>query len=251
MARTVPQIRVGTCGWSYPHWRGVLYPPGLPQNRWLDAYAAQFASVEINASFYRLPKGSTFATWAATVPEGFVFAVKASRYITHVRRLRDCQEPLARLFDSASELGDKLGPVLFQLPPDFREDLGLLAAFLDELPRGRRFAFEFRHPSWLAGDVSALLASRGCAICAAASGGPAEPWPDDQPFRYVRLHAGRGGPDFEAKELDRLTDLLSRDIRAWRDVYAYFNNDVGGFAVKNARELIVRMTATGRQQMAA
>lgn len=245
-------VHVGTSGWSYPHWRGTLYAPDLPASRWLDAYALAFRTVEVNYSFYRLPSRRVFAGWAQRVPDGSLFAVKASRYITHVRRLRDCAEPLVRLLDSASALGDRLGPILFQLPPNLPKDLDLLDDFVDLLPRDRRFAFEFRDPDWLDGQVADLLVDRGCALCAAASGGPPTLWPDSQPFRYVRMHAGTSGVSFGDAEIDALALKLARDCRAGREAFVFFNNDVGGHAVTDARRLLARLDAIEpRRQLAA
>ena len=140
-------LHVGTSGWSYPHWAGVFYPSDLPQRSWLHYYARHFSSVELNSPFYRLPSRQAFAAWRDKVPPGFVFAVKASRFITHVKRLKDPAEPLERLFDAVGGLGEKCGPVLFQLPPSMNADMERLDAFLAALPKGRRTTFEFRHSS--------------------------------------------------------------------------------------------------------
>ena len=161
---------VGTSGWQYRDWRGVLYPAGVAQRRWLEYYASQYATVENNGSFYRLPSPGTFADWRARTPEGFVMTVKASRYLTHVRRLRDPAEPVGRLMRAAAGLGDRLGPVLLQLPPDFRADPGVLDECLGEFARaavaGRvRVAVEFRHESWFTDEVRQLLERHRAALC--------------------------------------------------------------------------------------
>jgi uncharacterized protein YecE (DUF72 family) len=160
---------VGTSGWSYKHWRGPFYPPGLPTSGWLAHYHAQFATVELNNSFYRLPQEKTFRNWSEAVPKGFRFAVKASRFITHIKRLRDCEEPLETFLGRARLLGEALGPVLYQLPPNFHckpENMDRLADFLSLLPRDVRHVFEFRHDSWFNNDVFFLLRLHNAGFCA-------------------------------------------------------------------------------------
>ncbi len=158
-------LLVGTSGWQYKDWRGVLYPPGLPVRLWLEEYAAAFPTVEVNNAFYRLPSRETFASWRERTPPGFVAAVKASRYLTHVKRLRDPEEPVERLMSRATALGDRLGPVLLQLPPTLQADPALLDACLRCFPESTRVAVEPRHPSWWTPDVRAVLESRGAALC--------------------------------------------------------------------------------------
>jgi uncharacterized protein YecE (DUF72 family) len=244
------EARVGCSGWSYAHWRGVVYPEGLPQRRWLEHYVTLFDTVEINATFYRLPRRATVASWAEETPSEFLFAVKASRYLTHVRRLRDpgagierfyaCMEPL-----SASK---KLGPVLWQLPETFHRDDDRLANALDELPPGRH-CFEFRHASWFTPDVYALLREHGAALVIGDH--PARPFQAHEltaDWAYVRFHHGRRGRrgNYSERELD----AWARRLRSWRreaDVYAYFNNDWEGFAVRNGRRLArLLQDASGR-----
>ena len=166
------RIWVGTSGWMYRDWRDLVYPEGLPKRLWLHHLSRRFPTIEINASFYRLPTAETFDRWRLEVPPGFRFAVKMSRYLTHLRRFRDPAEPLARFWDRARHLGDRLGPVLFQQPPTFARDLGLLRELLDALPDEMRAAFEFRHPSWHDDEVLAALDDAGAALVLADSPAP-------------------------------------------------------------------------------
>lgn len=238
-------IRVGTSGWQYDDWRGVLYPEGLAKARWLARYAEAFSTVEVNNSFYRLPSAATFARWREQTPEGFVVAVKASRFISHVRRLRDCQGPVALFWERASELGPRLGPVLFQLPPRFRADPERLAGFLDVLPGGMRAAFEFRDRSWeLEPSVLELLDRRGCAFVLADRPGARVPGIVTGGWAYLRFHQGtEWGPDYPREKLRRWADRIA-GLEA-REVYAYFNNDTGGAAVRDAATLRDLLRARG------
>ncbi len=230
---------VGTSGWHYEHWRGRFYPPALPKSRWLAFYAQTFPTVEINASFYRLPTEKALRTWYAQTPPGFTFALKASRLITHYRRLRDVAEALATFCARARLLGDKLGPILFQLPPDLTRDDALLAEFLATLPCDLRHAVEFRHPSWFAPPVFALLEHHGAAFCIVSLAGFACPLVATAPFIYLRFH-GSEGPYYGAYGGEALT-RWSRQIKDLaadrREVYAYFNNDYLAQAVGDARTL--------------
>jgi uncharacterized protein YecE (DUF72 family) len=158
-------LHVGTSGWQYRDWRGFLYPDDLPVRRWLEHYVGAFATVEVNSTFYRLPPTETFASWARTLPAGFVMALKASRYLTHIKRLGDPAEPVARFLERAAPLGAYLGPVLVQLPPNFKVDAPRLADALDRFPRTCRLAVELRHPSWFDDTVPELLAERNVALC--------------------------------------------------------------------------------------
>jgi len=241
------EIRVGCSGWNYAHWRnGVFYPPRCPAGRWLAFYAERFDTVEVNATFYRLPRTSAVARWVEETPDDFVLAVKASRYLTHVKRLRDVPEHLPRLLERIEPLlgSPKLGPLLWQLPPNFRRDLDRLAATLEHLPRGLRHAFEFRHPSWFCDDLYTLLREHDVALVI----GDRREVHDFQVheltagFTYVRLHAGTRGArgNYSPAELDEWAGRL----RAWSgevDVFAYFNNDWEGFAPANALGLRERL----------
>jgi len=230
-------VLVGTSGWQYRHWRGCFYPEGLPQRAWLEYYAARFAVVESNNAFYRLPDPHTFAAWAGRTPDDFVFAVKASRYLTHVRRLREPEEPVRRFMDHARHLGAKLGPVLLQLPPNLPADPPALDRTLAQFPAAVRVAVEFRHPTWLSGEVRDLLTARGAAFCLADSPRRATPVWRTAPWTYLRLHQGRASPApcygraALAGWAGRLADGWGPDAT----VYVFFNNDPGCCAVRDAR----------------
>jgi uncharacterized protein YecE (DUF72 family) len=242
-------IRIGTSGWSYEHWRGVLYPERGPTRDWLERYAAVFDTVEVNASFYRLPARETVRRWAEQVPRGFCFAVKASRYLTHVRRLREPEDGIALLEERLQPLGehDSRGPLLWQLPPDFRRDDERLAGLLEALPPGRH-AIEFRNDSWRDDDVYELLRAHGVALVVAhrfPEG--SSPWVDTAGWWYLRLHRGSGERGrYPRRQLERWAERIEH---APGDVYAYFNNDWEGFAVENARSLveILGSSAPGRR----
>lgn len=236
------RARVGTSGYVYPHWRGRFYPADLPVRAWVPFYAREFDTVELNNPFYRLPAAETFAAWRAAVPAGFVFAVKASRFLTHVRRLRDPREPLELLLARARALGEALGPVLFQLPPTFRLDLGRLDGFLAALARQRvvprlRAVLEVRHPSWLEDAALARLRDAGVALCLAD-------WPDlairgpvTADFVYVRRHGASGFGAYGARRLAADARAIRDWLRRGHDVYVYFNNDAQAYAVRDARAL--------------
>ena len=235
---STPSIRVGCSGWQYGHWRGSFYPASLPQSRWLEYYAGQFDTVEVNNTFYRLPEAPTFAAWGRRVPRGFVFAVKASRYLTHMKKLKDPQEPLSRFFARARALNRALGPVLYQLPPHWKMDLGRLDAFLKALPRTRRHAIEFREPSWYSDEVFARLERHNVALCLHDMAGSASGTRAVGPFVYVRFHgpqkySGRYSDDM----LDDWAEWCAGRARAGMPIYAYFNNDAGGHAPRDARRL--------------
>ncbi len=233
---------VGTSGWQYADWRGAVYPEGVPQRAWLEHYARQFATVEVNNAFYRLPERSVFARWRDQTPDGFVVSVKVSRYLTHVRRLRDPQEPVDRLVDRAAGLGDRLGPYLLQLPPNLRAEPARLDACLAAFPRGSRVAVEPRHDSWWTDEVRAVIERHRAALCWADRGGrPLTPLWRTAGWGYVRLHEGTASPrpsygrSALGSWLDRIDDAWPGARRA--DVYVYFNNDRGAAAVRNARTL--------------
>jgi uncharacterized protein YecE (DUF72 family) len=257
-------VRVGTSGWQYQDWRGVLYPPGVAQRRWLEYYAGHYGTVENNASFYRLPGRDTFAGWRARTPDGFVMAVKASRYLTHIRRLRDPAEPVERLLRAATGLGDKLGPVLLQLPPTMPADAGALEECLREFARfpatpdpvpgpaghGIRVAVEFRHQSWWTGEIRQLLERHGAALCwADRLGRPVTPLWRTADWGYLRFHEGAAQPWPRYGPQD-LRAWAQRAAQAWPDgaeVFAYFNNDQGGAAVHDAATLASVLRRAGRQ----
>ena len=249
------QIRIGCSGWEYRHWRGSFYPPDLPLSRWLEHYASEFETVELNGTFYRLPEAATFERWRERAPRGFRYAVKASRYLTHVRRLRDPEEPLERLWSRAALLGAHLGPMLYQLPPRWRRNTERLDAFLAALPAWRRHAVEFRDASWHRGEVYRQLERHRVALCLhdmPDAGAPDEPV---GPFVYVRFH-GQG--TYDGSYPPQTIGAWARRLVAWadegRDAWVYFNNDLGGHAPRDAvrlREAVARHRSgadAGRRQ---
>jgi uncharacterized protein YecE (DUF72 family) len=238
-------MRIGCSGWSYDSWRGTFYPERLPRRRWLEFYATRFDTVEVNASFYRLPTAATVEGWVAQVPPGFLFAVKASRYLTHVRRLREVADGwtlLRERIDSLARAG-LLGPILWQLPANFARDDARLEAVLG-LGGGERHAMEFRHPSWFVPEVLAMMATHGMAV--AVGDDPRRPLPVPEPvadLAYLRLHRGRRGRRgrYSLRELDAWAAVLVRWRRSVDGAFVYLNNDWESFAVQNARELAARL----------
>jgi uncharacterized protein YecE (DUF72 family) len=238
-------IRIGCSGWNYADWRGVLYPRGCPQRLWLARYAEAFDTVEVNTTFYRLPKLETVRGWVEQAPSGFTFAVKSSRYLTHIKRLTDMERGVERLLERLEPLtaSPKMGPMLWQLPANFRRDDERLGFALERLPPGRH-AFEFRHESWFAADVLAALRAHGVALVIGDH--PERPWQPHEltaDFSFVRLHYGHRGRrgNHSATELDEWARELKRLARR-AEVFAYFNNDWEGFAVRNARGMRERLS---------
>jgi uncharacterized protein YecE (DUF72 family) len=236
----VREARIGCSGWSYTDWRGVVYEKGLPTSRWLERYASIFDTVEVNATFYRLPTQRAVQGWVDQAPDGFLFAIKGSRYLTHMKRLRDMREGLARFWERLEPLvgTPKLGPVLWQLPGNFHRDDELLAAALEALPPARH-CFEFRHESWFDPAVYELLESRGASLALGHDARRQLPEASPVgPIAYLRLHygaRGRGG-NYSERELE----TWRRRIAAWRsrrDVFVYLNNDWRGYAPRNALKL--------------
>jgi uncharacterized protein YecE (DUF72 family) len=247
-------VLVGTSGWQYQDWRGVLYPPGLAQRRWLEHYAGQYATVENNGSFYRLPSSQTFADWRARTPAGFVMAVKASRYLTHVRRLRDPAEPVGRLLQAASGLGDRLGPVLLQLPPDLKADAAVLDGCLSEFAAfpgvHPRIAVEFRHDSWWTEEVRQVLAHHEAALCwADRLGRPVTPLWRTAEWGYLRLHEGASehSPRYGLQALSSWARRIAETWPDGADVFVYFNNDRDGAAIYDAEAFAAAVGRAGRQ----
>lgn len=235
-------IRIGCSGWQYKHWRGDFYPPSLPVARWLDRYAQAFDTVELNNSFYRLPPPEAFTRWRERTPDGFLFAVKASRYLTHLKKLKDPVDPLHRFFESARQLGSKLGPVLYQLPPRWPADVERLRAFLEALPQGVRHVMEFRDPSWYAPDVLGALRETGVALCLHDMAGSTAPRQRVGPLAYVRLHGvTRYGGAYDDETLASWADWMTGEHERGHDVFVYFNNDVGGHAPRDAIRLRERL----------
>jgi uncharacterized protein YecE (DUF72 family) len=239
-------VVIGTSGWQYRDWRGRFYPQRLPQRLWLEHYAAHFDTVESNAAFYRLPERDTFAAWRARTPAGFRWAVKASRYLTHVKRLREPEEPVARMLGRAEGLADKLDVVLLQLPPTLQADVDLLNACLGRFPASVRVAVEPRHASWWTDEVRGLLERYGAALCwADRMEQPVAPLWRTAEWGYLRLHTGvenwRYRPETLALWAGRLSETYGD-----ADVLVYFNNDPGGAAVVDAVAFAGAVHATGR-----
>ena len=230
-------VLIGTSGWQYRDWRGAFYPEKLPQGRWLEHYAVHFRTVEVNNAFYRLPDATTFRAWAERTPEDFVVAVKASRYLTHVRRLREAEEPVGRFVERARHLDRKLGPVLLQLPPTLRLDLDALARALSYFPPGWRLAVELRHESWFVEETFELLTEAGAAFCLADSPRRRTPVRRTADWGYVRFHEGRATPSpcYGGRALDTWARTLSDLYGPDEDLYAFFNNDPRCCAVRDAR----------------
>ncbi|MEW6143138.1 MAG: DUF72 domain-containing protein [Chloroflexota bacterium] len=232
------KYRVGTSGWHYDHWRGEFYPADLPRPRWLEYYAKTFDTVELNASFYRLPTESAFAKWRNSAPMGFRYAVKASRFITHIKRLRNVEDELKLFLGRTGPLRDRLGPVLYQLPPGLKRDDSLLEAFLKLLPKELQHAFEFRNREWLDEGVFDLMRRYGAYFCVFDMPGLTTPVVATASFAYVRFH-GHTALYYSNYGDEELAEWVGR-IRALKgvsDVYVYFNNDAGGYAVENALTL--------------
>lgn len=237
-------IRVGTSGWQYADWRERFYPRNVPQREWLSFYAQGFTTTEVNNSFYRLPAEGVFGRWKEMTPLGFVMAVKANRFLTHIKRLREPDEPVQRLWSRATELGDRLGPVLFQLPPRFPADAGRLGALLETLPAPMRAAFEFRDPSWHTPSIFDLLASKDAALVWADRPGTRISLPLTASWSYLRFHQGRTtGPGYPREKLQRWARRIAE--LPVDHSYVYFNNDPGGAAIRDARTLIELLQERG------
>jgi uncharacterized protein YecE (DUF72 family) len=213
------RILAGTSGYSYPAWKGPFYPAGLPASRMLSAYAARLPTVEINATFYRMPQPSTLATWRGEVPAAFVFALKAPQRITHQKRLAGAGDEVGFFLRAAAELGGSLGPILWQLPPTFRKDVPRLRAFLELLPRGGRHAFEFRHASWRDDDVLSTLSEAGAALCIADDEGATTPLAATAGFGYLRLRR----PDYDDAALARWAEGVR--TQPWSDAFVFFKHE--------------------------
>jgi uncharacterized protein YecE (DUF72 family) len=229
-------VYIGTSGYQYKHWRGVFYPKPARGLDELAFYAERFASVELNGTFYKLPDADVFADWKSRVPEDFTFVVKASRFLTHIKRLRDPEEPVQRLMSRAERLGGKLGPVLLQLPPQLHLDAGRLRATLAAFPRGQRVAVELRHDSWFTSEIRSLLEEFNAPLCLADRGAEIiSPEWRTADWGYIRFHSGSGRPPscYTRKTLADRARMIER-LFGSADVYAYFNNDGFGCAIRDA-----------------
>jgi uncharacterized protein YecE (DUF72 family) len=233
------RVHIGTSGWHYKHWCGPFYEENLSPSKMLPVYYTQFDTVEINNTFYKLPSAETFRCWRESTPRGFCFAVKASRFITHMKKLKDPQNALDKFLPRAEELKDKLGPILFQLPPKWTVNPDRLEEFLAVLPRRRQYSFEFREPSWHTNQVYDILRRHNAAFCIFELNGFRSPEPVTADFAYVRLH-GPGGAYQGSYPPETLREWATK-IQGWsrrlREIYLYFDNDQAGYAAQNALQL--------------
>ncbi|SRR6056297_1273055 len=233
-------IHIGTSGWNYDHWKGPFYPEDLPQDQWLKFYTDHFDTVEINNSFYQQPEKETISEWRDGVPDHFLFAAKANRYITHMKKLNDPEESIRKMADSFGVFGDKLGSILFQLPPKWNFNEERLRSFIKLLPGDFRYAFEFRDRSWINDTTAAILEENNIAFCIYHLSGYQSPLTITADFIYIRLHGpveekyqGKYDENYLSSWAEKLTDWSDKG----KDVYLYFNNDDQGFAVQNALKL--------------
>ncbi len=230
------ELNVGTSGYQYDHWREVFYPEGLPKTRWFDHYASQFDTVEINNTFYNLPQAKTFRAWRERAPEGFCYALKFSRYGTHLKRLKDPSASVGMFLERAEELGPHLGPILVQLPPNWSVNAERLAGFLRAAPKRHRWALEFRNKDWLCETVFDLLREHNAALCV-------HDLLEDHPrvvtagWVYLRFHGDHYAGSYTPQALSGAARRIRRHLADGRDVYAYFNNDAEGYAAANALDL--------------
>lgn len=243
-------ILVGTSGWQYASWKGLFYPPDVPQVRWLEHYTQHFRTVELNNSFYRLPKREQFESWRDRTPDDFVLVVKASRYLSHIKRLREPDEPVRRFVEAARGAGPKLGPVLVQLPPDMRVELGRLRETLDvfaEVAPEMRLTFEPRHDSWFTDDVLSLLRERDVALCLADGTRRTTPLHRTASWGYIRFHDGTDDPRpcYTDEALAGWAERLASLFTPHDEVYAFFNNDPRGCAVRDAARFSGHLRAVG------
>lgn len=239
MSKAKCDIRVGTSGWHYNHWTGLFYPDKLPKSKWFEHYAKNFDTVEINNTFYQQPKETSLKRWYEQAPEHFIYTVKANRYITHIKRLKDASEAIERFFERVNILEEKLGPVLYQLPPNLHKDLDLLGTFIELLPKDVPAVFEFRHKSWFSQDTFSLLSQSGVGFCIHDMPGIPSPRVITGDIIYVRFHGptGKYEGNYSKSALQNWAQWLKENSKEVRGVYVYFNNDIHANAVRNARQL--------------
>jgi len=232
------RLFIGTSGWDYRHWKGIFYPKDLSQDKWLEYYSGCFNCVELNVTFYRMVEKATFSAWRKRTPKNFHFVVKGSRFITHIKRLKDCADPLKLLLHNSGGLKEKLAAILWQLPPGFKKDLARLENFLKLLKKtGLRYAFELRNLSWFDPETYSLLKKYNCSLCVADSGSRFPTVKESTAdFLYLRFHGGGSlySSDYSDKDLKSWADFSARFKH--KDVFAFFNNDAYGYAVKNAQK---------------
>ena len=239
MGKTNVDIRIGTSGWHYNDWAEKFYPARLPRSKWLEHYADIFDTVEINNTFYQLPKQQTIKKWYQQVPKNFTYSVKANRYITHIKRLKQTAEPLERFSDTVSLLKEKLGPILYQLPPSLHKDTKLLEGFLKLLPEDEISIFEFRHKSWFSQDTLELLDEFRCGFCIHDMPGIVSPREVTGRIIYIRFHGptGRYAGNYSKAALKTWAQWIKKNSKKVSAVYVYFNNDINANAVRNAQQL--------------
>jgi uncharacterized protein YecE (DUF72 family) len=242
------RIRIGCSGWNYRHWRELFYPRGLPVRSWFGFYAEHFDTVEINNSFYRLPSAETFAKWRDQAPPGFCYAVKANRFLTQAKKLKDCEEPLARMMAPVRALGPALGPILYQLPPRLRINLERLESFLKLVPKDVVNVFEFREKSWYVEETFELLGRYGASFCVHDMTGSASERRAVGPVAYVRFHGGEGKywGRYSDEGLLSWTDWIVDQARQGRPVWCYFNNDIDAHAIHDAQTLKAMVAQAAR-----
>ncbi len=234
------KVHIGTSGWHYKHWLGLFYPQKLPPRDMLGSYVQHFDTVEINNSFYHLPSNSTFDNWRDTTPEHFLFAVKGSRFITHMKKLKDPELSTAKFFAGAERLEKKLGPMLFQLPPRWHLNIERLSEFLIALPKKHQYSLEFRDQSWEVNEVYKLLREHNVALCIHDLGGRETPIEITANFTYVRFHGpteAKYSGSYSPQALRKWADRIKQWQKELTSIYVYFNNDIGGHAITNAKQL--------------
>jgi uncharacterized protein YecE (DUF72 family) len=233
------KIEIGTSGWNYKHWIGNFYPENIKQNNFLKYYSENFCTVEINNTFYKLPEEKNIENWINTTPDDFIFAVKASRYITHINRLKNPQESTALFLSRMKIFKDKLGPILFQFPPNFLFDQEKLKNFISCLPDNYKYAFEFRNFSWFNDSTYGLLKDNNIAFCIYYMGSTQSPEEITSDFVYIRFHGSNtlGSGGYSAEIIHEFSQKISSYQKQGKDVFCYFNNDEAGYAIKNAFKL--------------
>jgi uncharacterized protein YecE (DUF72 family) len=240
-------VHIGTSGWQYADWKRRLYPSAVPQRRWLEHYGTCFETVEVNSAFYRLPEVETFEKWRQSTPEDFVFSVKASRYLTHVKRLQNPSEPVKKLLTRARSLRSKLGPILVQLPPNLPASVPALRRALEAFPSAQRVAFEPRHGSWFEDTVYGVLAEHGAALCLSDAAGRRSPLVRTADWGYLRFHEGRSSPVpcYGRRALESWAERLAETWDGAHELFVYFNNDRGGCAVRDAHRFALAVERCG------
>ena len=233
------QTWIGTSGFQYPEWKGTFYPEKLPAAKMLGFYCQHFSTTEINYTFRRIPSAATIQRWVEGTPAPFAFSLKASQRITHFAKLRDCGDTLRFFFSIVSALGEKLGPVLFQLPPTCKKDVPLLSDFLREFPQGMRAAFEFRHPSWFADDTYDALRSAGVALCVADSEKLQTPMVATASYGYLRLRR----EDYQPNDIDGWAEIVRQNAASWSDAFIYLKHEESGMGPKLAQQMSERLGA--------